>query len=134
MRMTLTNTGTNSLPICSEDEGGWVVVLEPETPLDLDKPDSDVWIIGDKPGMLESIEQGLTAITHMAKALLTAMAGRHKGRQGTGPAEVRVTLHNRGEKAVWVIPGDTTKETTMMPLEELEVLAAGYIELRELGG
>lgn len=134
MKLTLTNTAWVAVPVVSEAEGGWVESLEPNKPIDIDRSATDVIIIGDKPSVTESIEQGMQVLAGMVKALLTAWKGREKGTQGAISPMVEVTIENNGEKPVRVIQGDPTNDVNLNPGESMDAQAKGYVELRELGG
>jgi hypothetical protein len=129
MRLTLTNTGNAPVPVMSSDEGGWCEPINPGVETHLDKAGSDVWIIGDKPDVLESIKEGLEVIVKM----LTFWKEKQK-EVGVEDARVEMTISNNGEKPVRCILGDPTKDITINPGENVDVSAAGYLELRELGG
>lgn len=134
MKLVLTNTSSVAVPVISKDEGGWAEALEPGQATTCDKAGSDVWIIGDKPGVLDSIEEGLQAITAVAKGLITAIAGRKDKGLTEALDNLLVTIENQGDKPVRVIPGDPTNDTKINPGETVDVQAKRYIELRELGG
>jgi hypothetical protein len=130
MKLTLTNTAETPVPMMSEDDGGWVEALEPHTPFDLDRDDTDVAIIGDKPGALEAFK----VMGAMVKALLTAWRGPQPDPKTAVNPMVVVTIENNGEKPVRVILGDPTNDPHVEPGDSLDAMAKGYIELRELGG
>lgn len=134
MKLVLTNTSTVALPVISEDEGGWADSLEPGQATTLDKSGSDVWIIGDKPGVFDSIAEGLQAITSVAKGLITAIAGRKDKALTEALESLSVTIENTGDKPVRVIPGDPSNDTNVNPGESVDVQGKRYIELRELAG
>ena len=135
MKLTLTNIGTEDLPVWSKDEGGWAEVAQPGKPLELSKAGSDVILIGDKPDVIDTFKQGLKVITSAAKALLTSIAGRKdKGLPALQDDTIRMTIANNGENSVHVIPGDVDKETDLAAGESLDLEGKGYIELRELLG
>lgn len=131
MQLTLTNNLGDPVPVMSTDEGGWAESLEPGLPLTLDHTGSDVVIVGDKPDVIEQIQQGVAVIGTVVRDLLTQIAGR---RGATVPLDsVAVTIANHGEKAVRCILGDGTTDHDIQPGEIYDAGARGYIELRELG-
>jgi hypothetical protein len=134
MKLTLTNTSTVALPVISEDEGGWADSLEPGQATTLDRSGSDVWIVGDKPGVFDAISEGLQAITAVAKTLITAIAGRKDKALTEALDALSLTIENQGDKPVRVIPGDPNNETRINPGESIDVQGKRYIELRELAG
>lgn len=133
MKLSLTNM-TNEPESVADPAGTWADALNPNTPLDVDN-DLGVLIIGDKPDVREQLEQAGKTVGVLVMHLLTLIRGRKQHAQATNkPEQVSTTILNRGAQAVRVILGNGTTDTTIAPGGSQLCSAAGYLELRELGG
>ena len=131
MKITLTNTGKVAVPVASTDEGGWVEQLQPGAASTIDKAGSDVWIVGDKPGVADALEQAKDALVK----LVTFWKDKQKEVEGEEEQGViHLTIGNEGEKPIRVIPGDPTRDVHVEPNSDLQISAKDYVEIRELGG
>ena len=132
MNLTLTNNGADALPIFAP-KGGWVDALEPGVPLGVND-DQMVLIIGDKPDVREQLEQAANVLSEVARRAIEAYQNRTKPDTSTAPlAIVRVQIENLGANAVRVLLGNGTDDFAVAPGDTETCVAAGYLELRELG-
>lgn len=136
MRLTITNKAAAPVPVMSNDGGGWVQAAEPGAPLDIDRDDSDVIIVGDKPSVTEQIQQGLQVLAKTVKALVAAWRKHHEKQTASPEAvalPVSVDFQNRGANPVRAILGDGVTDVNILPGALYHAEAPGYVELRELG-
>src|SRR4030095_7022233 len=134
MQVRLTNTSSAAVPIVVPSEDGYAEAINPQQPYDLDDPDIDVVIVGDKPDLREQLTEGLSVLKDTVIALVTTWRDRvQPNPQLMTPPVVQITIENKGEQAVRAILGDGTTDYTVAPGTSYEAEAKGYIELRELG-
>jgi hypothetical protein len=133
MKLLLTNTSEIPVPIMSRDEGGWAETLEPGEPTLIEKLESDVWLIGDKPDMLDAIRDLAGALFTAVSKMLSFWRDRQHDLDADERGLVSVTIDNQGPNAVRVVLGDPTNETHVNPGEIIDGSAKDYIEIREMG-
>jgi len=136
MNLTLTNTGAVAVPVASTDEGGWVDALEPNVGYEVNRPNTSVIIIGNKPDVQEQLQQAASIMSELAKKLLTAIAGRKENVGDTPIVAETVSVdirNNSSSDAVRVILGDGVTDVTVQHGAIQNCTAPGYLELRELG-
>jgi len=133
MKLTITNTGSQAEAIYSPP-ADWTDAIEAGATFEVTGDADDVVIIGIKPGVLETFEQGVKAIAGAVKTVLEAIVGRKKQARAAGQADdVSMSISNHGGADVRVILGDGVTDVTLVPGTTQSFTADGYLELRELG-
>ena len=133
MKLTLTNQQSDIEPVMSEDEGGWAEALAPNTPLTVDRPGTDVLIIGDKPSVLDGILAVPKALAQPVIDLLNRLVGARPTGGAPAPETLEVAIENGGPNGIRVLLGDGVTEYTVAPGQTYVAAATGFLELRELG-
>jgi hypothetical protein len=130
MNLVLTNNGGYPTVAASDDGDGWCAELATGIPVGLNNPDVVVVIVGDKPGVTESIIDGIKVV---AGAVLAWLSRDKEAVDVTHPEHLNVMIGNNGPNFVRVIMGDGTTDTEVAPGVSFMAQSVGYIEIRELG-
>lgn len=133
MKLTLTNQGAEALPIYAP-KNDWADALFEGVPMSIDD-DTVVLIIGDKPDVRDQLEQAAHVLSEVARRVIDAVTNRVKPDTSTAPlpAKVTVLIENTGLSAVRVLLGNGTDDFEVAAGDTETCIAAGYLELRELG-
>ena len=133
MNLVLTNMGAEPLPVFPPD-GSWVDALESGLPLGV-HDEEQVLIVGDKPDVRTQLEQAARVLSEVARRVKEAIENRAKPDTGLPPPLpiVRVQVENLGANDIRVILGDGVSDFTVTAGDPEMCVAAGYLELRELG-
>jgi hypothetical protein len=134
MNIVITNRANEPVSVLSTDEGGWHEEVQPGEPLTLYRVDTDVIIIGDKPGVSEQIKEGLGVVKKVVDAVRETLHAKPKPKS-TLPEQpmIHVLLTNNGPNSVRVILGDGKTASDVPTGVTYEAIAPGYVEVRELG-
>ena len=136
MKLTLVNTASTPVPVMSQDEGTWVQTLDPDEPVEIDRPDTGDIVIGEKPGFLESIRKGFEDFITRVVSLINAWKNRGEDEGAEGIQDdkpiLKTTITNNGQHDVHVILGNPNDYITLQPSESYNAESRGYIELLEI--
>lgn len=130
MKLTLTNTADTPLPIFSSDGDGWTGSLDPGERNEINLPDSDQVIIGDKSDALDDVEENKKSKLREA---IEKLIERWKGAINKVNPIIFVTIENDGPKTIRVILGTEDNQSTVAPGDSIDAEAADYIEIRQVG-
>ena len=134
MKLTLTNKGPVDVPVFSTGAGGWVEKVSTGCASMLDKPGSDVWIIGDKPDILDALREAAGTLALALTKMVTFWKERQRDLTSSDDDVLMVDISNDGDLPIRVILGDPKNEVHVEPGMLHEAQANNYIEIRELGG
>jgi hypothetical protein len=131
VNITLTNKGALAVPVASIDEGGWAEELQADETMSLDRPATDVIIVGEKAGFFESMRDAVGSFVDFVEDLIYHWRKRHEAaNEGVTPLIV-LMVENHGSTAVLVKPGNGP-DFHLSPGETQSVNGLNYVELREL--
>ncbi len=133
MNVVLTNQEQEALLISSPDEGGWMDLLQPQKAFTLNRPDTTLAIVGDKPSVVDNIEQGLKNLAVLVRTLLEKLVGERDTAGAPKPNRLAVLVSNNGSNAVRIVLGNGIDEFIVSPGTHFSATSYGYMELRELG-
>ena len=128
MHIVVTNLSTLAVPFSSDQDKGFVTLLEPSVPYSFDSAAVTVANVGDNPDFLEELTESFQKLVGYLK-FWKAKSNETYG----GVPEISVKLENKGTNGLRVLLGSNVEEVTVQPGTSTDLSSPGYIEIRELG-
>lgn len=131
MQVTLTNLGTEEVPVTSSQGDGFAALLQPGVAFTVDDDQLTVLTVGDNPSFMEDFKDAMEGIADTIVAIIKFWEERPAPKAGEDPfVRVRVVA---GDNSIRVTSDDRNNDYEVVPGSTYDASAPNYVELRQLG-
>lgn len=133
MHVTLTNLGTEDVPVTSSQGNGYAAMLHPGHPHTVSDADVTVLTVGDNPTFAEDLREALESVAALARRLIAFWKEHTPKDADAGKPIVRVRIVAGESNSLRVTGDDRNADTEVTPGALYDAQAVNYVEIRQLG-